>query len=288
MKDDFKKYEFKFLKNAWWNLLWAYKSLFHGQWIEFDEFREYNIWDPIKNIDWKRSAKSNKLYIKEFEEERDLSIIFLIDIWKSMKFGSKTKRKLELLKDIFFSIAFSASKNNDNVWAILYDDEIQRFISPKRGESNILTIINSINELNNKSYNNSNTSNVISHINKMNIRNSLLFVLTDDLENIDKNNLKLAWLENDIIYINIFDYMENNLDPELWDIVLGTWKEKLNINLKNIEKTEEYRELRMNKILDFKNKLRKNNIYYIMLDSESNIYQELLRFFLELTNYKNN
>lgn len=118
---EIKLLDFKLSKSLWNSLFWAYKSKFFWKWIDFEEHREYNFWDPIKNIDWKASFKWDKFYSKIFEEERDLKILFLIDInsWINFSFAKKTKK--DLLKELFYSISFSAYNNWDSIWAYLYD-----------------------------------------------------------------------------------------------------------------------------------------------------------------------
>lgn len=274
--------DFKLSKNLASNLFWIYKTTFHGNWIDFAEHKEYTFWDSIKDIDWKASAKTWELFVKKYEEDRDLNVLFLIDVSSSMAFWSEEKTKRETQEEIFYSLAFSALQNDDNIWWFIYDNEILEFIPMTKGSKNIFRILDLIEKYKNKSSSNKNTLNILDHINKLNIRKNLIFILTDDMNFENESILKVVWNENDIILINIFDNFENNLLSEKANISLNLWKDFLNIDLWNNKKIEEYKELRHKKIENLENLLKKSRIWYINIDNKKNLYKELVWYFSKI------
>lgn len=274
--------DFKLSKNLWSNLFWVYKTTFHWKWMEFAEHREYIFWDSVKDIDWKVSAKIWDIYIKKYEEERDLNVLFLIDISSSMDFWSQDKTKRDLQEEIFYSLAFSALKNNDSISAFLYDTEIVDYIQASKWVSNVFKILESIKKYKERKKQDKDTIRLFEHINKVNIRKNLIFILTDDTNFKQDNILKILWLENDIILINIFDYFENNLLFDNSNISLNLKNSFLNINLDDNEKIEKYRKLRQEKLKDLEQTLRKSKIGYINIDNTKNLYKELISYFFKI------
>ena len=118
-----------------------YHSAFKGKGMTFSEVREYTYGDDIRNIDWNVTARNNRPYVKVFEEERELTVVLLIDVSGSTFFGSKDCLKAEVIAEIAATLAFSAINNNDKVGVILFSDKIEKYIPPKKGLSHILTII---------------------------------------------------------------------------------------------------------------------------------------------------
>ena len=118
-----------------------YHSAFKGKGMTFSEVREYTYGDDIRNIDWNVTARNNRPYVKVLEEERELTVVFLIDVSGSTFFGSKDCLKAEVIAEIAATLAFSAINNNDKVGVILFSDKIEKYIPPKKGLSHILTII---------------------------------------------------------------------------------------------------------------------------------------------------
>ena len=234
--------DFKLTKALWKGLFGVYKSAFKWVWIEFVEHREYSYWDSIKNIDWKTSARTDTIYTKIFEEERDINVLFLLDINEWMNFWTENKTKKDILEEIFYSLAFSAIQNNDNIWAYIYWNNYYDFINYKKWIWNIFKILeelennNNNNNIKNKQNNLWRTEKILYEINKKNIRNNLIFILTDDTNFIDDNILKLASIENQIILINIFDYFENNLFDINSNISLKLENNFINIDLNNKKK----------------------------------------------------
>ncbi|MFO7615641.1 MAG: DUF58 domain-containing protein [Bacteroidales bacterium] len=118
-----------------------YHSAFKGQGMVFSEVREYQYGDPIRSIDWNVTARFNKPFVKIFEEERELTVMLLVDVSGSNEFGTRSRFKREFMTELAAVLAFSAIQNNDKIGVILFSDRIERFIPPKKGKSHILRII---------------------------------------------------------------------------------------------------------------------------------------------------
>ena len=118
-----------------------YHSAFKGQGMVFSEVREYQYGDPIRSIDWNVTARFNKPFVKIFEEERELTVMLLVDVSGSNEFGTRARFKREFMTELAAVLAFSAIQNNDKIGVILFSDRIERFIPPKKGKSHILRII---------------------------------------------------------------------------------------------------------------------------------------------------
>jgi uncharacterized protein (DUF58 family) len=121
-----------------------YRSRFKGMGIEFDDVREYQHGDDVRTIDWNVTARTGKPYVKQFMEERELSLYFLVDVSASGSFGSQEKSKAEVAAQVFALLAFAAAHNNDNVGLILFSDIIELFIKPRKGKNHVLYMIHKI------------------------------------------------------------------------------------------------------------------------------------------------
>ena len=118
-----------------------YHSAFKGRGMAFSEVREYQYGDDIRDIDWNVTARFSKPYIKVFEEERELTVMLLVDVSGSLEFGTKKQTKKDMLTEIAATLAFSAIHNNDKIGVIFFSDQIEKFIPPKKGRKHILFII---------------------------------------------------------------------------------------------------------------------------------------------------
>ncbi|MDP3443916.1 MAG: DUF58 domain-containing protein, partial [Ignavibacteria bacterium] len=121
-----------------------YHSVFKGRGMEFSEVREYNPGDDIRSIDWNVTARFGHPYVKIFEEERELTVMLLVDLSGSLMFGSNEKTKQEVAAELSAILAFSALKNNDKVGLILFTDRIEKFVPPRKGKTHVLRIIREV------------------------------------------------------------------------------------------------------------------------------------------------
>lgn len=274
--------DFKLTKSIWNLLFGLYKSRFCWNWINFFEHREYVFWEPVKNIDWKASSKAQKIYSKIFEEEKELNVLFLIDTNSSMLFGSSQKSKKDLLEEVFYALAFSSYKNSDNFWVFLFDWINDIKLPYKKDFWNIFKTIKILENIENTWKIEKNRLKIqLEKLKKLNIKDNLIFILSDYIFYENDKNLSILSLGNEIIYINIFDVLENNLNDFWNEISLNSWTKFLEIS-QNSKKIEKFNFLRKQKIKNFENILKKNNIWYIFLDTEKDVFKELYHYFSKI------
>lgn len=187
-----------------------YHSAFKGIGMSFAEVRSYKYGDEVKNIDWNVTARTDEPHIKVFEEERELTVMLLIDISKSTFFGTKSKLKSEITAEISAVLSFSAIANNDKVGAILFTDKIEKFIPPKKGKTHILRIIREIIyfEAEGKG---TDISLALKYLNNVNKKRSIVFVMSDFLTKGYETPLRIAGKKHDLIGVHIFDQAEYKL-----------------------------------------------------------------------------
>ncbi|MBQ8045133.1 MAG: DUF58 domain-containing protein [Bacteroidales bacterium] len=190
-----------------------YHSAFKGRGMAFSEVREYQFGDDIRNIDWNVTARLNHPYVKVFEEEHELTVILLVDVSGSNRFGTRKQFKEELLAEIAAILAFSAIQNNDKVGVIFFSDKIEKFISPKKGSTHILRIIR---ELIDFKPDNTKTdiTEALRYFTNVIKKKSTAFLISDFYDNNYEDALKIASKKHDIVAIRITDEKEKSL-PDL-------------------------------------------------------------------------
>lgn len=264
---------------------WNFKSLFKWKGLEFAEYKEYEIWEDSKDIDWLVSARGQKILTKIYNIDKSIKVFFLLDLRNNMNFGFE-KKKIDSLLEIFFLLALSSIENSDKVWAIIFKEDDFKIFQAKRWKSHIFNIykeiLNFTNNLKIKK-NENNLQNMILFLNQIKLKNNFLFILTDEMDVINDKNLKVLSLKNDIVYINIFDNFENTLEINENNLWIMWFKSKLwdtlNIDLNDDEKKENYKKYRQEKIKKLSNYLNKLWISYLKIDNFTNIYKEFFYFF---------
>ncbi len=187
-----------------------YHSVFKGRGMEFSEVREYQYGDDIRSIDWNVSARFNHPFIKIFEEERELTVMLLVDFSRSGNFGSAKQLKNEIAAEICAVLAFSAIKNNDKVGLILFTDRIEKFVPPKKGRAHILRIIREL-----VSFEPSGTGTSIrqalEYFNHVNKKRTIAFLISDFIDSGFDNILRIISRKHDVIAVEISDPREESL-----------------------------------------------------------------------------
>lgn len=187
-----------------------YHSAFKGRGMAFSEVRNYIPGDEIRTIDWNVTARFNEPYVKVFEEERELTVILLVDISGSESFGSDELLKREFIAEIGAVLAFSATQNNDKIGAILFSDQIELYIPPKKGRKHILRIIRELIEFKPNS-NLTNIGDVVQHFNNLIKKRAIAFLISDFIgQNLEKA-LKITAKKHDLIALRIYDQREKEL-----------------------------------------------------------------------------
>lgn len=184
-----------------------YHSMFKGRGMAFSEVREYQYGDDIRSIDWNVTARFNHPYVKIFDEERELTVMLLIDVSGSNQFGTKVKFKQEAMTEIAAVLAFSAIKNNDKVGVIFFSDKIEKFIPPKKGTSHILRIIRELVDFKAMS-SKTDISNALRYLTNAIKKRSTVFLLSDFIDEGYENALKIAGNKHDLIALRVFDQRE--------------------------------------------------------------------------------
>lgn len=187
-----------------------YHSAFKGRGMAFSEVREYQYGDDIRNIDWNVTARFNHPFIKIFEEERELTVMLLIDVSGSNEFGTTTKLKEAMITEIAAVLAFSAIQNNDKVGVIFFSDKIEKFIPPKKGTSHILRIIRELVNFKRESKG-TNISESLRYLTNAIKKRCTAFVLSDFIDTNFKEALQIANNKHDVSAIKIYDPRETEM-----------------------------------------------------------------------------
>ena len=197
-----------------------YHSAFKGRGMAFSEVREYAVGDEIRTIDWNVTARFNEPFVKVFEEERQLTVMLLVDISASGMFGTRNQLKRETITELCAVLAFSAVSNNDQIGLILFTDKIEKFIPPKKGKSHILRIIR---ELINFEPTGKATDIALSlkYFTQMIKKKSIAFVLSDFMDEGFADTLKIASRKHDVVALKVHD----KADAELPNIGLAQFQD---------------------------------------------------------------
>jgi uncharacterized protein (DUF58 family) len=187
-----------------------YHSSFKGRGMAFSEVRKYAYGDDIRAIDWNVTARLNEPYIKVFEEERELTLMLMVDASGSGFFGSRVQQKREMITEICATLAFSAIQNNDKVGLILFTDEIELFIPPGKGKTHTLRIIRELIEFKPK-HRSTDIGKALKYLAGIQKKKAIAFILSDFMDSEYKDPLKILSQRHDVTGIRIFDPRERDL-----------------------------------------------------------------------------
>jgi uncharacterized protein (DUF58 family) len=187
-----------------------YHSAFKGRGMTFSEVREYQPGDDIRTIDWNVTARLNHPYVKVFEEERELTVMLLVDVSRSESFGTNKQQKRDLITELCAVLAFSAIQNNDKTGVIFFSDRIEKFIPPKKGKSHILRIIRELIEFEPVGRG-TDIRQALRYCTNVVKKRSIAFLISDFLADNFEDALKVAGRKHDLVAIRIYDRMEMDL-----------------------------------------------------------------------------
>lgn len=190
-----------------------YHSTFKGRGMTFSEVRQYQFGDDVRSIDWNVTARYNEPFVKVFEEERELTMMLMVDVSGSEFFGTVSRFKRVVLTEISATLAFSALQNNDKVGLILFSDEVELFIPPKKGKSHVLRIIRELLEFEPRSHR-TDLSGALKFLSNVLKKKSIVFVLSDFMTDDYEHNLRITGKKHDLTGIRVYDPMEEEL-PQL-------------------------------------------------------------------------
>jgi uncharacterized protein (DUF58 family) len=187
-----------------------YHSVFKGRGMEFSEVREYQRGDSIKTIDWNVTARMGHLFVKKFVEERELTVILMVDASSSGRFGSQRKTKREIAAEISALLAFSAIKNNDRVGLIVFTEEVEKFVPPKKGTKHVLRVIRELLYFQ-PSGKGTSIAAALEYLNRLTRRKAVVFLISDFLDDGYQRALRVANRRHDLVAIGITDPREQSL-----------------------------------------------------------------------------
>ena len=182
-----------------------YHSAFKGRGMAFSEVREYQYGDDIRDIDWNVTARFHKPYVKVFEEERELTVMLLVDVSGSLDFGTIKQMKRDMVTEIAATLAFSAMQNNDKIGVIFFSDKIEKFIPPKKGRKHILYIIRELIDFHPESKK-TDISVGLQYLTNVMKRRCTAFILSDFIDRMDfKNAMSIANQKHDVVSVQVYD-----------------------------------------------------------------------------------
>ena len=188
-----------------------YHTSFKGRGMTFSEVRQYQFGDDIRAIDWNVTARYNEPYVKVFEEERELTMMLMVDVSGSENFGTKNQLKSEIVTEIAATMAFSATQNNDKIGLILFSDDIELYIPPKKGKSHVLRIIRELIEFQPKSKK-TDLSQALKFLSATQKKKAIVFLISDFMVDDDyEKTLKIAGKKHDVTGIRVYDQREEKM-----------------------------------------------------------------------------
>jgi uncharacterized protein (DUF58 family) len=269
-----------------------YHSVFKGQGIEFDEVREYQIGDDIRTIDWNVTARTGRPHVKKYVEERELTVMIVMDVSLSNRFASVNALKSQIAAEIAAVLAFAAIRNNDNVGLIIFTDKIEKFIPARKGIKHVLRVIREVLYFEPEGRA-TDIVNALEYLNRVTMRKTIAFLVSDFLENrtqgvtagsdeLLKKTLAIANKRHDLIAITLNDPRELRLpdcgivaceDAETGDVVF--------VDSSNAQLRDQYYERNVNRLNQREKLFRSIGMDYIDVSTDASYSDALVKFFLK-------
>jgi uncharacterized protein (DUF58 family) len=256
-----------------------YHSTFKGRGMTFSEVRQYQFGDDVRNIDWNVTARFREPYIKVFEEERELTMVLMADVSGSKSFGTQNQFKDEIVTEISATLAFSATQNNDKIGLILFSDQIELYIPPKKGRSHVLRIIRELLEFKPKSKQ-TNISQALKFLSNVMKKKAIVFMLSDFVADDYIQSLKIAAGRHDITGIRIYDKHEESI-PNIGMVQMEDEEtgELLMVNTASKKVRKNYGKFYMENVSYFKNAFKKSGSGTIDCRVDESYVMKLLGYF---------
>ncbi len=256
-----------------------YHSAFKGKGMTFSEVREYQYGDPIKGIDWNVTARFNAPYIKVFEEEREMTVMLLIDVSASKIFGTHTQLKTDLITEISAVLSFSAIANNDKIGVIFFTNKVERFIPPQKGRKHILRIIRDLIEFKPEN-SGTNISEALRYYSNVIKKKSTGFIISDFIDDDFDTAMKIANNKHDLIALRVFDQREKEIpDVGLIQILDAESGQKKWIDTSSHRVRMDYRNWWQKTSNDLKDIFSKNRVDNINLETGQDYVRVLINLF---------
>jgi len=258
-----------------------YHSVFKGQGMEFDEVRAYQYGDDMRSIDWNVSARQGHLYVKRYVEERELTVMLMVDLSGSKDFGTVRRMKNELAAEIAALLAFSAIQNNDRVGALIFTDIVEKYIPPKKGKKHVLRVVRELLAYE-PVHRKTSIETAVRYLNNVLTKKSVVFLISDFFDQGYEKSLRVANQRHDLVALPISDPREAELpnvgliemlDPESGETF---W---VDTSLRQVR--ERYRKLASDSV-DARNRIfRRNRIEFVDISTHKPYDVPLVRFFRE-------
>lgn len=256
-----------------------YHSTFKGRGMTFSEVRQYQYGDDVRNIDWNVTARYNEPYVKIFEEERELTLMLMVDISGSELFGTRNQFKNEIVTEIAATLAFSAMQNNDKTGLILFSDQIELFIPPKKGKSHVLRIIRELLEFEPRSKK-TDIAQALKYLTNVMKKKAIVFVLSDFITEGYADTLKIVSGKHDVTGIRVYDQREEEI-PNLGMVQMEDEEsgELLLVNTASKKVRTSYHEYYRERVDEFIDSFRKSGAGSIHCRVDESYVKKMLGYF---------
>ena len=257
-----------------------YESAFRGRGMEFEEVREYTPGDEIRSIDWNVTARMGRPYVKEFREERELTVMLLIDVSSSGLFGTVKAFKNEVAAEVGAILAFAAVKSNDKVGLIIFTDTVERFIPPEKGRNHVWRVIKEVIGFKPQKKN-TDIKMALEFLNRVLNRRAVCFLISDFISEGYEKTLRITSKKHDLIAVTITDPREREL-PRVGFIELEDAETGETILIDTSDKTlrKGFRQMSEEKIKKRNELFRSMGVDYIDIQTDRSLIDPIMRFFL--------
>ena len=256
-----------------------YESVFKGHGIEFEEVREYQPGDEIRSIDWNVTARTGRPYIKRFVEERELTVMLLVDLSRSMAFGSVRQLKHRVATELCAVLAFSAIKHHDTVGLVLFTDRVERFIPPQKGSTHVLRVVRDVLSFEPAGHG-TDVATALDYLAKVLHRKAVVFLISDFFDEDLRATLAIANRRHDVIAVHVIDPRQETLPPVGWirweDLEQGR---ELVLNSSNAKVRREYERWARRHRQQVKELTSAAGVDLVEVRTDQSYLDPLLRFF---------
>ena len=257
-----------------------YHSAFKGRGMAFSEVREYQFGDDVRDIDWNVTARFHRPYVKVFEEERELTVMLLIDVSGSLDFGTQKQMKRDMVTEIAATLAFSAIQNNDKIGVIFFSDKIEKYIPPKKGRKHILYIIREMLDFKPESTR-TDIKQAIEFLSSVQKRRTTAFILSDFYVRSDfQQSLQIANRKHDVVAIQVYDQRARELpDVGLMKVVDAETGYEQYVDTSSKKLRQAYQKYWLTRQAQLQDTFNKSNVDNVSIATSDDFVKSLLMLF---------
>ena len=257
-----------------------YHSAFKGRGMAFSEVREYQFGDDVRDIDWNVTARFHRPYVKVFEEERELTVMLLIDVSGSLDFGTQKQMKRDMVTEIAATLAFSAIQNNDKIGVIFFSDKIEKYIPPKKGRKHILYIIREMLDFQPESTR-TDVKQAIEFLSSVQKRRTTAFILSDFYVRSDfQQSLQIANRKHDVVAIQVYDQRARELpDVGLMKVVDAETGYEQYVDTSSKKLRQAYQKYWLTRQAQLQETFNKSNVDNVSIATNDDFVKSLLLLF---------